>query len=102
MGIIAELGGIFFMEIDNGKVEAGAGAAGEDVHLTAVLGDNAYTVPDITGKSKPKIIVHGPGTGGSVGDPLDQISSVGWKATFATLRVEELAILRYESLATDA
>lgn len=101
MGIIAVLGGMMFVEVDNGKVATGEGAGGEDVHLSCVLGKDAYMVPDIDGKSKPEVIVKAPGSAGT-NDPLNQISSVGWKATFATLRVEELAILRYESLATDA
>lgn len=101
MGIIAILGGMMFVEVDNGKVATGEGAGGEDVHLSCVLGKDAYMVPDIDGKSKPEIIVKAPGSAGT-NDPLNQISSVGWKATFTTLRVEELAILRYESLATDA
>lgn len=101
MGVIAVLGGMMFVEVDNGKVATGEGAGAADVHLSCVLGKDAYMVPDIDGKSKPSIIVKAPGSAGT-NDPLDQIASVGWKSTFATLRVEELAILRYESLATDA
>lgn len=101
MGVIAVLGGMMFVEVDNGSVASGEGAGGEDVHLSCVLGKDGYMVPDIDGKSKPEIIVKPAGSAGS-NDPLNQIASVGWKATFTTMRVEELAILRYESLATDA
>lgn len=102
MGIIAVLGGLMFVEVDNGKIATGEGAAAADVHLSYVIGRDAYMVPDIEGSSKPSIIVKAPGSGGSVGDPLDQIASVGWKATLATLRIDELSGLRYESLATDS
>ena len=98
-GVIAKLAGIYFVEIDNGKVFTGAGAAAADVHISYCLGANAYMVPDIKGSSKPKIIVKAAGSAGTA-DPIDQISSVGWKAMFATLRIDELSGLRFESLAS--
>lgn len=98
-GVIAKLAGIYFVEIDNGKVFAGAGAGAIDVHASYVLGGNAFMVPDIKGSSKPKIIVKAPGSAGT-NDPLNQISSVGWKAMFATLRIDELSGLRFESAAS--
>jgi len=101
MGIIAVLGGLMFVEVDNGKIAVGEGAGGEDVHLSYVIGRDAYMVPDIEGSSKPSIIVKAPGSAGT-NDPLNQISSVGWKAVLTTLRIDELSGLRYESLATDS
>lgn len=101
MGVIAVLGGLSFVEVDNGKIATGEGAGAADVHLSYVIGRDAYMVPDIEGSSKPSIIVKAPGSAGT-NDPLDQISSVGWKAVLTTLRIDELSGLRYESLATDS
>ncbi|SDG47625.1 N4-gp56 family major capsid protein [Desulfosporosinus hippei] len=98
-GVIAKLAGIYFVEIDNGKVFTGAGASSADVHASYCLGRDAYMVPDIKGSSKPKIIVKAAGSAGTA-DPLDQKSSIGWKAMFATLRIDELSGLRFESLAS--
>lgn len=99
-GVIAKLAGIYFVEIDNGKIFAGAGSGGADVHSTICIGKNAYMVPDVEGSSKPKTIIKPAGSAGH-NDPLDQISSVGWKALFGTLRIDELCTLRYESKATE-
>lgn len=98
-GVIAKLGGIYFVEIDNAKVYPTGGASSVPVHLSYCFGDNAYMVPDIKGSSKPKIIVKPAGSAGTA-DPLDQKASIGWKAMFATLRIDELSGLRYECAVT--
>jgi N4-gp56 family major capsid protein len=98
-GVIAKLGGIYFVEIDNGKVFTGAGAGAIDVHASITIGRDAFMVPDIKGSSKPKIIVKAAGSAGT-SDPLNQISSIGWKALFATLRIDELCTLRLETAAS--
>lgn len=98
-GIIAKLAGIYFIEIDNGKVFAGAGAAAADVHASICIGRDAYMIPDIKGSSKPKMIVKAAGSAGT-SDPLNQIASIGWKAMFATLRIDELCTVRFECTAS--
>ena len=95
-GVIAKLAGIYFVEIDNAKIYPTGGAAGVPVHLSYCFGSNAYMVPDIKGSSKPKIIVKEAGSAGTA-DPLNQRASIGWKAMFATLRIDELSGLRFES-----
>jgi len=94
-GVIAKLAGIYFIEIDNAKIYPTGGAASVPVHLSYCIGDNAYMVPDIKGSSKPKIIVKEAGSAGTL-DPLNQRASIGWKAMFATLRIDELSGLRFE------
>lgn len=101
-GILGKLYGVYFMEVDNGvKFDAGsAGApAANDSFATIFLGRGAYGIPDIEGSMKPDIIVHPAGSGG-VSDPLNQFNTVAWKCAFAVIRLQELAIVRYESGAT--
>lgn len=58
---------------------AGAGANGRDVYSTLFIGQNAYGVTSITGGGLQTILKQ-KGSAGT-GDPLDQRSTVGWKAT---------------------
>jgi N4-gp56 family major capsid protein len=54
-----------------------------DVYNTFVLGQEAYGTVKLD--SMPaKVITHLPGTSG-VSDPLDQVATVGWKANFAAV-----------------
>ena len=57
----------------------GAGADGRDVYSTLFVGQNAYGVTNITGGGLETILKQ-KGSAGT-GDPLDQRSTVGWKAT---------------------
>jgi len=98
-GVLGKLYGVYFLEADNAPKFAGAGATGADVYGTIFIGKGAYGVPDVEGSSKPDIIVHKAGSGG-VSDPLNQFNTVAWKSAFTTVRLQELAILRYESGAT--
>jgi N4-gp56 family major capsid protein len=98
-GIIGKMYGIYFIEVDNGMKYAAAGASGADVFATLFIGRGAYGVPDIEGSSKPEIIVHGAGSAGSA-DPMNQFNTVAWKSVFATLRINELCLVRMESGAT--
>ena len=98
-GFIGSLYGVYFMEVDTPVVFAGAGASGIDVHGTIFIGQDAYGVPDVEGSSKPEIIVHPAGSAGTA-DPLNQFNTVAWKAALATVRLEELAIVRLETAAT--
>ncbi|WP_091016007.1 N4-gp56 family major capsid protein [Paenibacillus amylolyticus] len=98
-GVLGKMYGIWFVEVDNGVTFTGAGAASADVYGTVFLGRGAYGIPDVEGSSKPDIIVHPAGSGG-VADPLNQFNTVAWKCAFTVVRLQELAILRYESGAT--
>lgn len=98
-GILGQMYGVYFLEVDNGVKFAGAGASGADVFGTIFIGRGAYAVPDIEGSSKPNIIVHPAGSAGSA-DPLNQFNTVAWKCAFVAVRLNELCIVRYESGAT--
>lgn len=98
-GEIGKLYGIKFIESTLAPIFAGqgAGSPGIDVYGTTIIGDQAYGVVDIAGKSKPETIVKGLGEGD---DPLNQRSSIGWKAWIVAVRLDELCILRVESAAS--
>jgi N4-gp56 family major capsid protein len=95
-GILGKMYGIYFMEVDNGVKFAGAGASAADIYATIFLGRGAYGLPDIGGSMKPEIIVHPAGSAGSA-DPLNQFNTIAWKCAFTAVRLQELAIVRYES-----
>lgn len=98
-GIIGMMYGIWFVEVDQPLSFPGAGASGANVYGTIFLGRGGYGLPDIGGSMKPDIIVHQAGSGG-VSDPLNQFNTVAWKCAFTAVRLQELAILRYESSAS--
>ena len=71
----------------------GAGKDGSAVFCTLFLGENAYGVTDIEGGGLQHIVKQR----GYGNDPLDQRSSVGWKATKVAKRLLEEYIIRVES-----
>lgn len=98
-GIVGKLYGIYFLESVNNTILDDAGAASAEVYLNICIGKGAYGVPDVDGSGSPDVLVKAAGSAGTA-DPLDQFNTVGWKSTFATVRLQELAIIRYESSAT--
>lgn len=62
------------------------GAGGSTVASTLVFGRDAYGVIDIEGDSNVQAIVKPAGSGGCA-DPLNQISTVGWKVTAFAARI---------------
>jgi N4-gp56 family major capsid protein len=95
-GEVGKLWGIRFIETTMAPIWPGAGANGEDIYGTIIIGKDAYGVVDVAGSSKPETIVHPLGSAGTA-DPLNQRASVGWKALMTAVRLQELAILRVES-----
>ena len=95
-GEIGELNGVRYIETTLAPIFENAGAAGTvDVYATIVIGRDAYGVPDIAGSSKPQTFVKPLGSAGA-DDPMNQRSSCAWKAYLATVRLDELCILRVE------
>jgi len=64
------------------------------VHSILMLGQNAYGITRISGEAM-KNIVKPLGSAGS-GDPLDQRTTSGWKATFVAKILDDNAMLRLE------
>ena len=82
-GEIGEVGGVRFVQTTEAKVYSGG------VFGSLFLGDGAYGVTEITGGGL-QTIVKQKGSAGTA-DPLDQRSSVGWKA----IKTAELLIPNY-------
>ena len=82
-GEIGEVAGVRFVQTSEAKIYDGG------VFGTLVFGDGAYGVTEITGGGL-QTIVKQKGSAGTA-DPLDQRSSVGWKA----IKTAELLIPQY-------
>jgi len=76
-GEVGRLFGVRLVETTEAKIFEGTGADGADVASVIVLGQYAYGVTSLKG-AKPRVIVKPAGSAGTA-DPLDQISTVGWK-----------------------
>ena len=76
-GEVGRIAGVRLIESTEAKIFEGAGSGGADVASVIVLGKNAYGYTSWKG-AKPRVIVKPFGSAGT-SDPLDQISTVGWK-----------------------
>lgn len=95
-GEIGEIAGVRFVQSTEAKIYKGEGCpTGLAVFGTLFLGSGAYGVTDIEGGGL-ETIVKQKGSAGTA-DPLNQRSSVGWKATKTAERLVENYMLRVES-----
>lgn len=95
-GIAGQMYGIYFMEATTAPTFANGGVGGNLAGKSIiVIGDGAFGIPDVSGSSKPEILVF---SEGSTENPLALYSTVAWKSTFTAARLQELAILRLECL----
>jgi N4-gp56 family major capsid protein len=88
--------GFRLCETTNTRVFVDSGLSAADVVATLVLGREAYGVVDYDALPA-RVISHRPGTSG-IADPLDQIGTLGWKASHAAVRLQEAAIVRIEHI----
>lgn len=72
-----------------------AGAKGRDVYSTVFLGDDAYGTTELEGGGLENIVKQAGSAG--TGDPLDQRSTTGWKATKVTEILVDNYIVRVET-----
>jgi N4-gp56 family major capsid protein len=93
---VSRIFNVRYFEVVNAKVFAAAGTGGVDVHAAIFLGRNGYGTTEIEGRGNVKTIIKGLGSSGTL-DPLNQRQTQGWKVdAFGAVRLEELAIMRYE------
>lgn len=97
-GEIGTLEGVRFIETTEAKKFTNAGASGIDVYSTLLLGENAYATTKIEGGGL-ETIVKPLGSGGTA-DPLNQRSSVGWKAMKVTEILSQQYMVRIETAST--
>lgn len=76
-GEVGRIYGCRIVETTEAKIFEGAGSGGVDVASVIVLGKYAYGYTSFKG-AKPRVIVKPVGSAGTA-DPLEQISTVGWK-----------------------
>jgi N4-gp56 family major capsid protein len=88
-GEIGKIAGVRFVESTEAKIYNGG------IFGTLILGANAYGITEITGGGLETIIKQ-KGSAGT-GDPLDQRSSIGWKAMKTAEILVEPYMIRIES-----
>ena len=93
-GEIGEIAGVRFVQTTEAKIYGNEG--GLAVFGTLILGDGAYGVTEVNGGGL-EIIVKLRGSSGAA-DPLDQRSSVGWKAIKTAELLIENYLVRIESV----
>ena len=86
---IGELYGVRFVQSSRAKKFEKAGASNADVYSTLIVGADAYGTTEIEGGGLEHIVKQ-KGSGGT-SDPLNQRSTVGWKAT----KVAEILVPQY-------
>ena len=95
-GEIGKIAGVRFVETSEAAIITGSGTpTGLAVFCTIILGNNAYGVTEVTGGGL-ETIVKQKGSAGT-GDPLNQRSSIGWKALLTAERLVENYMVRVES-----
>ena len=95
-GEIGEIAGVRFVQTTEAKIYTGDGCpSGLAVFGSLFLGDGAYGVTEVTGGGL-QTIVKQKGSAGTA-DPLDQRSSVGWKAIKTAEILVQNYIVRVES-----
>ena len=97
-GEIGRIHGVRFILTTMCPTDATTNTNGK-LHKTLIVGKDAYGVVDVNGSSKPEIIIKPTGSAGTE-DPLNQRASVGWKAMAVTVRLQELAMVCIQSMAT--
>ena len=97
-GEIGRIHGVRFILTTMCPTDATTNTNGK-LHKTLIVGKDAYGVVDVNGSSKPEIIIKPTGSAGTE-DPLNQRASVGWKAMAVTVRLQELAMVCIQSMAS--
>jgi len=77
-GVLGDWMGFRFVESNNLRVRTSYGMSGADVYEIVCLGQEAYAVSELSALAA-RTIIHPRGSGGHT-DPLEQKSTVGWKA----------------------
>jgi N4-gp56 family major capsid protein len=98
-GELGKLGGVRFVESTEAKVFSGSGCpSGLAVFSTLFIASNAYGVTEIEGGGLETIIKQ-KGSAGTA-DPLNQRSSIGWKAMRTAEILVQPYLVRCESCST--
>lgn len=91
--------GVRFDITTQARVFSSAGLSGADVYATVVFGEAAFGAVKFEEQSVA-LIVKPLGSSGAVDDPLDQLASVGWKASHASGILDQTRLVRIEHVAS--
>lgn len=92
-GEIGRISNVVFFESTEAKIFEAGGASSANVYATLIIGKNAYGKTSIQGGGLETIIKSKEQAGG----PLNQYSTIGWKATKTAERLVEEYMIRIES-----
>lgn len=87
---VGALDEVRFVMTQNSKVFAAAGASGQDIHATIIMGGGFFGVIAPLGVQS---VIKDFGAGQ---DPLNQRATAGWKAYFTAVILQQLAAVRLE------
>ena len=82
-GVLGRWMGVEFIETNNLRVRSSYGMSGADVYECIMFGQEFYGITELSAM-QARTIIHPRGTGGHT-DPLEQYSTIGWKAALATV-----------------
>lgn len=91
-----EFGGVYWRVTTMAPIFSGAGANGDNVYGTMIIGQGAFAAANIAGTGQFESIVKPLGSAGA-SDPLDQRSSLGWKSIQAPVILNNNFMGRIES-----
>ena len=80
-GVVGRWMGIKFVETNNLRVRSSYGMSGADTYEVIMMGNEFYGITELSALSS-QMIIHPRGSGGHT-DPLEQYSTIGWKAALA-------------------
>lgn len=92
---VGKIANVRFVETTEAKIFEKAGASNMDIYSTLIIAKNAYGTTNIEGGGL-ELIIKQKGSAGTA-DPLDQRSTVGWKATKTAERLVEDYMVRIET-----
>jgi len=100
-GSIFDYSGIRLQRTSNARVfQSSANASSTAVYATVVIGEEAYGEVKF-GSDNVRLVVQGIGSAGAA-DPLRQYGTVGWKASYGVVRLNENFLVRIETSSTVA
>jgi N4-gp56 family major capsid protein len=100
-GSIFDYAGIRLQRTSNARFfQSSANAASTGTYATVVIGEEAYGEVKF-GSDNVRLIVQGIGSAGAQ-DPLRQYGTVGWKASYGAVRLNENFIQRIETSSTQS
>lgn len=97
-GVLGDWMGIRFVQTTLTKVWSSMGLSGADVYGVMLIGKEAYGITELD-SMQAKTVIHPRGSGGHT-DPLEQYSTVGWKAAMAAVVLNQDFMVRIECISS--